>query len=140
MLIDDNKALVRHFFEECWNRKNLGVIDEIFAPDHIFHGYEDEKTDAGTDGIKQIIATLIVAFSDLRFDVEEPMIAEGDMVAYRWVISGTHHGWLTGIAPTNKEIRMTGMSIERIVDGKIQETWDSTDRLGLLKQLGIIPG
>ena len=138
MSIEENKALIRRFFEECWNRKNLEIADDLFAADHVFHGTEGEVPDAGPERVKQMIAELIAAFSDLRFDAEEPMIAEGDMIAYRWAITGTHNGWFSGIAPTNKEIKMTGISIERIMDGKIQETWDSTDRLGLLQQLGVI--
>ena len=71
------------------------------------------------------------ALPDVQMSVED-QIAEGDMVVTRWIASGTHQGDLMGIAPTGNRVRVAGTSVERIVDGKIEETWDNYDALGMM--------
>ena len=78
------------------------------------------------------------AFPDNRYSVED-QVAEGDMVVTRWIASGTHQGEIMGIAPTGNRVTYAGTSVERIVDGKIEETWDNYDALGMMQQIGAIP-
>jgi predicted ester cyclase len=78
------------------------------------------------------------AFPDVQMRVED-QVAEGDMVVTRWIASGTHQGDLMGIAPTGNRMTVAGTSIERVVNGKIEETWDNYDALGMMQQLGAIP-
>jgi predicted ester cyclase len=78
------------------------------------------------------------AFPDVQMHVED-QVAEGDMVVTRWIASGTHQGDLMGIAPTGNRVTVAGTSIERVVNGKIEETWDNYDALGMMQQIGAIP-
>jgi predicted ester cyclase len=78
------------------------------------------------------------AFPDVQMSLED-QVAEGDMVVTRWIASGTHQGEFMGIAPTGDRVTVAGTSIERIVDGKIEETWDDYDALGMMQQIGAIP-
>jgi predicted ester cyclase len=78
------------------------------------------------------------AFLDVQMRVED-QVAEGDMVVTRWIASGTHQGEIMGIAPTGNRMTVAGTSIERIVEGKIEETWDNYDALGMMQQIGAIP-
>jgi steroid delta-isomerase-like uncharacterized protein len=78
------------------------------------------------------------AFPDTRMTIEDE-IAEGDKVVIRWTIRGTHKGEYMGIAPTGKEVTVTGISVYRIERGKIVEDWSNNDMLGMLQQLGAIP-
>ena len=78
------------------------------------------------------------AFPDLHFTVED-QIAEGDMVANRVTARGTHQGEFMGIAPTGKQVTVTGITIDRIAGDKLEESWASWDFLGLMQQLGAIP-
>ena len=78
------------------------------------------------------------AWSDLHFTVED-LVAEGDKVALHWSCSGTHTGEWMGIPPTGKRVTWSGIGIHRVVGGKIVESWDMVDNLGLMQQLGIVP-
>ena len=78
------------------------------------------------------------AFPDVHMQIED-QIAEGDRVATRWVASGTHEGDLMGINPTGNRVTVAGMTIDRIADGQIAETWDNYDALGMMQQVGAIP-
>ena len=77
------------------------------------------------------------AFPDFRFTVED-QLAEGDRVATRWTWQGTHSGEFMGAAPTGKEVKLTGMTIHRLRNGKIQEGWFNWDFLGELRQIGVV--
>jgi len=92
----------------------------------------------GRDEFKQLLSLYITAFPDARFTVED-QIAEGDRVASRYTFRGTHQGELMGIAPTGKQVTVTGMIINRIVNGKSEEGWLNFDALGMLQQLGAAP-
>ena len=81
---------------------------------------------------------LRAAFPDLQYTVED-QIAEGDKVVTRYTASGTHRGELMSIVPTGSRVEITGISITRIEDGKIEEIWENYDALGMMRQLGVIP-
>ena len=91
----------------------------------------------GVEGAKQAIGIYRTAFPDLKVTVED-IIAEGDKVSCRFTITGTHKGGLMGIAPTGKQVRLAGMEVHRIVDGKAVEHWESFDQLGMMHQLGVM--
>jgi predicted ester cyclase len=78
------------------------------------------------------------AFPDGHTTVEDS-IAEGDKVAYRWTFRGTHRGELMGILPTERQVTITGITVDRISGGKIEEEWNNFDQLGMLQQLGVAP-
>jgi steroid delta-isomerase-like uncharacterized protein len=139
MSAETNKAVVRRYFEEVWDRGNLRVIDELVDPD--FDGHPAGSSPdfgRGIEGQRQFVMTYREAFPDLHMQIEE-MVADGDLVAVRWSGSGTHQGELMGMPPSGKQAHVTGMFITRVKDGKLMETWGNFDALGMLQQIGAIP-
>jgi steroid delta-isomerase-like uncharacterized protein len=135
---EENKALSRRAIEEIFNAGNLDVADEIVAPDHIHHDPAMPEEGHGIDHFKQFATMYRTAFPDVHIEIED-QIAEGDKVAYRWVGKGTHEGDLMGIAPTGNRVTVAGITIDRIADGKIAETWENYDAMGMMQQLGALP-
>jgi steroid delta-isomerase-like uncharacterized protein len=97
---EDNKILVRRWYDEAWNKGDMAAVDDLLSPTYVGHaaGAPDVK---GTEGIKQLVATFGTAFPDHRVTVED-IVAEGDKVAVRYTMRGTHRGEFMGVAPTNK--------------------------------------
>jgi len=136
MSAEKNKALVRRLIEAV-NTRNWAVLDEVMAPDYVDH-YVLPGQKPGREGYKEGLIITANALPDLQYTIED-MIAEGDKVAVRLTWSGTQRGEIMGIAPTNKRVTCTRLSILRIVRGKFVEDWGFSDRLGFMEQLGGIP-
>jgi steroid delta-isomerase-like uncharacterized protein len=134
---EHNKALVRRLFEEVWNNGDLAVTDECLASSYTHHDSSTPDFGPGPDGEKKRVTLYRNGFPDLRLTIEE-LVAENDTVVARWSCRGTHKGELAGIAPTGKEIGLTGVSIARFANGKIVEGWINWDALGLMQQLGAV--
>ena len=134
MSVESRKALVRRFYEEVWDRGNLDVVDEVFAPDCVRHDLRPTTVPAGPEGQRQVAAAFRKAFPDLRFDAEL-VLGEGDYVVARWTATGTHTGPWGGVAPTGRAVRYTGVNIFRFADGRVAEIWNFRDDLGLREQL-----
>jgi steroid delta-isomerase-like uncharacterized protein len=134
---EHNKTLMRRAVEEVWNQGNVDILDELVASDFIIHAPQAEIH--GREGAKQYLAMLRGGFPDIHFTIED-QFADGDRVVTRWAARGTHTGAFQGIPPTGKQVRLAGTDIDRIANGKVVECWASTDDLGLLQQLGVIPG
>jgi steroid delta-isomerase-like uncharacterized protein len=134
MSVDENKALVRRFYDEVWARGNLDVADEVFADEYVRHDFRGGKPEAGPEGQKRIAGDFRAAFPDLRWQVDF-LVGEGDMVVGRWTASGTHDGRWAGVAPTGRSMRFSGINVFRFVDGKVVEIWNHRDDLGLMQQL-----
>ena len=153
MSVEENKALARSWFDfpglEEWLQRRLGTthgektkderlriaIAEIYAPDWVAHM---PQGDIGFDSFVNQTIALIEAFSDMSFSVEG-IIAEGDMVAVRYIMRGTHQGPYQGIPATGKSIEIGGINTARVSGGKFVEGWSGADRLSLMQQLGLIP-
>jgi predicted ester cyclase len=143
MSIEVNKALIRRGIEVA-NRGNLtellAMIDELFAPDFVFH---DSNIPIPTGGIrsredyKQFVTGFQAAIPG-QFTIED-LIAEGDKVGARYTYRGTNQGQWRGVPPTGKAVTFTGTITYRIVDGKAVEAWQNADNLSVLRQLGILP-
>lgn len=131
----DLKSTIRRFWEDGANQRNWAVFDEIIAEDYVGHGAEKSQ---GREGLIAELVGYTTAFSDLQFTIED-VIAEGDRVMNRWTARGTHTGSLMNIPPTGKFVTITGISIDRLVNGKIVEGWTEFDMLGMLQQLGVLP-
>ena len=138
MSIEDNKAIVRRWHEEVW-KGNPSIYEEVLAHNCIFHGI------GGPQEMKTNANQLSESFPDVTGTIEE-MIAEGDKVVTRWTIHGTHNGdFVTDfvaqgrIPPTGKQVTYTGITINRLADGKIVEDRFEGDILGLLQQVGALP-
>jgi steroid delta-isomerase-like uncharacterized protein len=137
MSTEANKSILRRYFEEAWNRNQLDVLDDIVADNYVNHDPAVPGLPPGPDGLKAIMAGFRAAFPDLHFSIED-QIADGDKVATRWTMRGTHVGEFMGVPPSGKQIITTGMQIERVVDGQIVEHWRKSDDLGLMQQLGAL--
>jgi steroid delta-isomerase-like uncharacterized protein len=135
---ETNKTVVRRLFEEVWNKGNLPVTDELFAPNYVHHDSSTPDVGRGPESEKKRATLYRTAFPDLRLTIED-IIAEGETVMARWSCRGTHKGDLSGIAPTGKQFTISGISIARIANGKMAEGWVNWDSLGLMQQLGVVP-
>jgi predicted ester cyclase len=139
MSAEENKALIRRYFaaiDAACEAGNANILDEFLAPDFVTHN-PFPGMDPGLDGAKRIFMMFVASAPGSH--VVEDLIAEGDKVVGRITAYGTHEGELLGIPRTGKQIRMTGMTIWRIANGKIVEHWSEMNVLGLLQQLGAIP-
>jgi len=137
MSAEENKALVRRYVEEFVDRSNFDLSEEIFAPNFV-------RYDAGPDQVsrvedlKHFFAMLHSGFPGFQSTIED-LLSEEDKVAIRFTFRGVHQGEFMGIAPTGKEVTMSGIDILRIADGKLVEMWNQEDVLGMMRQLGAIP-
>ncbi len=138
MSTGENKAIVLHqWYEELWNNSNLNTADELFTSSYLLH-LSGIPAPMDRDTAKQVVGMFRAAFPDLHHTVDE-IIAEGNTVAARWTVSGTHRGEFQGIVATGKRIGLSGTTVHHMADGKIVETWLTVDNLELLQQLGAIP-
>jgi steroid delta-isomerase-like uncharacterized protein len=136
MSIEENKSIVRRFFEVGPSKGDLQAANELLAPGFILH--VPLPCSPGVQGIDEVISACRAAFEHLNVSVED-MVAEGDRVAARFTARGTHKGPFMGLSPTDRPIVMTGIEIFRLEDGKIAELWGEANLIGLMQQLGILP-
>jgi steroid delta-isomerase-like uncharacterized protein len=134
---EENKVLVRRFYDEVFNGKKLDLLQEFITPDFVDHN-PDPGQEPGLDGMRQLFGMLFTGYPDLHMDVDF-QIAEGDKVASRVTVHGTNTGEFMGMPATGKEVRITGADVVRIVDGKFVERWGNFDELAMMQQLGAIP-
>ena len=149
MSTEDNKAIVRRFFEEVYNKGNVAFVDELVAPT-IFGHFDSPATgpvpahfQLSREDIKHIVSQFRTTFPDLQYTVEF-QVAEGDLVVTRGTALGTHSGEYRGlkfhgIPPTGKQVTWTDTQIFRLAAGKIVEQWSNEDDVGLLQQVGALP-
>jgi len=135
---ENNKEIIRRVVNEVWAEHNLAIVDELVASDYVGHDSTQPKPIRGRDGFKQFVGMYQAAFDDALVTIDD-QIAEGDQVVTRWTGRGTHTGELMGIAPTGKEVTVSGITISRLAGGKIAEEWELMDALGMLVQLGAVP-
>ncbi|HEX9994770.1 MAG TPA: ester cyclase [Acidimicrobiales bacterium] len=132
----ENEAVVRRYYEQVCNGRELALAADLFTTDHRLHDPQVPAAD-GPQGI----ADAVRAYQDGvdgHWTVEE-IFSAGDRVVVRWTGSGTHVGDMNGIPPTGRSIRVDAISIHRVEDGKVAETWEVWDTLGFLQQLGVVP-
>ncbi len=134
---EEMKALVRRFYDQS-AKDLLEMIDELVAADFVYHRASGQDIVHGPEGYKQVTRAALSGFPDLRFTVDD-IIGEGDKVVTRWTLTGTHTSEFRGIPPTGKKVMVWGISIDRILGGKIVETWERYDTIGLMQQLNILP-
>ena len=120
---------------DALNRGDVARADEVFAPDCIIHITGSPVPDLDLAGFKQMVAGLLAAFPDLRFTVEDQLMA-GQKVALRWVAAGTHTGRLGDAPATGRPVRIEGLLFDHVVDGRVVERWEQWDQPAMLRQLG----
>ena len=129
MSLEKNKAVARRYQLEVWGKGNLDLIDELVAPDFVDHSLP-ATMDPSFAGARQAVQGALDAFPDGQWAVED-LIAEGEKVVIRWKMQATHEHEFRGIAPGGKPVTVTGITILRMVDGKIVERWVNWDSLAL---------
>ena len=137
-MTEQNKAISRRVAEEFFAGGNLELTDELFDSNVVWHDVASPEPVRGRDAIRQQVQLYREAFPDLELTIDDEL-AEDDRVATRWTARGTHQGELFGIAPTGKQTTVEGMTIDRFSGGKIVESWNNWDTLGLMQQLGVVP-
>jgi steroid delta-isomerase-like uncharacterized protein len=139
MSTSQSKTVARRFFEDVFSEGNLALLEELIAPDCLQTGPSAfPGLPPGPEGKKMVVMVYRAAFPDIRFTVDE-QVAEGKTVMTRWTAHGTHKGELAGIPPTDESVSISGVTVDRVVDGKIVTSWSLSDQFGLLQQLGVIP-
>lgn len=134
-----NKTLAHEWFDEVWNKCQINAIDRLLAQDALAHGLTDEQGHElrGPAGFKPFFLQLTNAFPDIHVEVADT-ICEGDRIAARCIVTGTHRGDALGVPATNQRVQFTGIAILRIKDGRIVEAWNNFDFLAVSKQIGAL--
>jgi predicted ester cyclase len=139
MSAEENKAAFRRIPKEVLNSGNPDLADEFFASDYIEHQPNPPGWPSGLEGFKAWVTLLHIAFPDVHYTVEN-VLAEGKMTAGHLTARGTHRGEFLGIAPTGREVTWTETHVGRYENGKLVEHWGNSDDLGLMQQMGAVPG
>jgi steroid delta-isomerase-like uncharacterized protein len=136
-MAEENETFIHRWFEEVWNKQSEEAIDRMFAEDVVANGLTDAegRTIRGIEAYKNLFRTFISAYPDLKITVEDT-VSEGDKIAARCRVTATHTGEGLGIAPTNKRVEFTGITIVRVEDGRIVEAWNEFDFMKMFNQLG----
>lgn len=134
-----NKTLMHRWFEEVWNKKNPNAVDELLAPGALLYGLGDSPMQPvkGPEEFKVFWKRFVEAFPDIQVAVEST-ISEGDKVAARCSVRGTHSGNGLGVPPTGKRINITGVAIAGFKDGQVVEGWNNFDFFALYQQLDLL--
>jgi steroid delta-isomerase-like uncharacterized protein len=136
MSTTENKTITRRYFEEIWNQKNMAAIEALLAPHAV--GHVSNQTFGGREVLPQRVNATYSVYTRPHFTVED-QIAEGDKVLVRWTFQGQHTGEYMGAAATGRQVTVTGLSLFRLAQSKIEELWLNSDDLGELQQLGLAP-
>lgn len=121
---------------EAWNRHDLAAYRELYAPEAVIHGVA--PTPLGVEQTIGVYSAFFAGFPDLRLGVEET-ICEGERIAVRFAIGGTHQGEFQGIPPTGRQIAVQGMTTLHYLNGRVVERWNQLDQFAMLQQLGVLP-
>ncbi|WP_227353589.1 ester cyclase [Haladaptatus salinisoli] len=133
----DNEKLHRRITEEVWEKHDFDVIDELVADDYALHDPSMPEPVRGPEGYREM-AEMGAGTVDGPIEIDQ-LISTDDYVVARWTQRGAHTGEMAGIEPTNEEVTVTGIDINRFEDGKLAETWSEVNILGMLMQIGAVP-
>jgi steroid delta-isomerase-like uncharacterized protein len=132
----NNKEVVRRFYKEFWNERKLEVAEELISKSHALNDPTLTGSTVGPAAYSAQVQRFVAAFPDLRFNVEE-YLCDKDKVVASWTFTGTHKGEMFGVAPTNKKVSFSGITIHQLSGGKILDSQAIWDALGLMVQLGV---
>jgi steroid delta-isomerase-like uncharacterized protein len=135
MSAEENKAIVRRFYDEFFNKGNLQIVTELHTSDYQHHDPNAPDPGGGAEGYIRRNSVFLKAFPDRQLTIED-QVGEGDKVATRITMRATQTGDLPGIPATGRPVTIESMHICRISDGRIAEEWELFDALGMLRQLG----
>ena len=135
--LEENKRTVRRIIEEIFLRRDIAAADELLTEDFTPHTWG--QMPPGRDGVKEAITRVSEGISDARMQIED-VIAEGDRVAVRLTSSARHSGEFMGMPASGKRYEIGEIHIFRLRDGRVAEHWHQADFLGMMRQLGVLPG
>jgi steroid delta-isomerase-like uncharacterized protein len=134
-LQEQNKTIAKRAFEEILSRGQYELAEQLYAKDFVNHSIHSNAT---LQEDQTALKGWHAAFPDVVITPEK-LIAEDDLVTIYWIARGTNTGTGNGLPATGKKAELAGITIWRIVDGKIKEEWSAFDQLSMMKQLGLIP-
>lgn len=139
--MSDEIMRIGNRYMQAWNEGDLDAVNETCSADYVHHSAPFPDT-VGIAAHRELIAAFRQALSNLQLTEDDVfMLEDGGRTCLRWTMTGVHTGQSTVIPvpPTGKAVRVTGCSVDRVVDGLFVETWTYADNLGMLQQLGVIP-
>ena len=137
MSTETNKAIILRMVQQVWNEGRIDLVEEFFEEDYVeFIVGQPPRT--GYELVRQAVELVRNTYPDFVLSIDE-QVAEGDSIAARWTLTGTHEGEFYGIPPTGKQIKQSGATFYRLSNGRIAEVWFLADMMGLMQQLGVIP-
>jgi len=134
----DNHRVIRRLYEDVWNERKLEILTELVSPSHALHGPNFSGSSIGPEAYKRQVLQFVDAFPDLRWEIEE-MVSDKENVVVMWTFTGTHKGEYRGIAATNKEVSVDGITVHNFAGGKIMDSYAIWDTWGMMQQLGVAP-
>jgi steroid delta-isomerase-like uncharacterized protein len=134
MPVEENIALMKRWFKEVWNEGRVQSIYELMDANAIGIGQDPNGVIHGPAGFESLFSRMRGAFPDIKITLED-IFGSGDSVAVRWSAAMTHTGDHLGVPASNKPVRITGISIARIENGKISQGWDNWDQLAMMQQI-----
>lgn len=136
MSAEENIALMTRWYREVWRERKNDTVHELLASDARLRGQAGpEQEIQGPEEFVEFAERIRNAFPDTEIAIED-IFAIDDKVAVRWIATGTHMGDGLGVPPSGRRVRVSGVTIARVINGKIVEGWDNWDRLGMLEQIG----
>jgi len=127
-------------YERVWieglNRGDASVADDVFASEGVIHITGSPDPNLSVKGFEQMISGLLSAFPDIRFTIEDQIVA-GDKVATRWSAEGTNNGPFGTVPATGRRVRVNGLILDRVAGGKVVERWEQWDQMSMMQQLGL---
>ncbi len=136
---EEHRVLFTRWFSELWNKKNYAITRELVAPEFIAHGAGGQDIKQGPDGVAGMVKIWHEAFPDGHMSMDD-IITEGEFSTIRMTFRGTQTGEFYGVPASGKPVEVTSIGIDRVVAGKICEGWGELNMLGMMQQMGAIPG
>jgi steroid delta-isomerase-like uncharacterized protein len=136
MPTEENIQLMHRWFQEVWNDGKTQTVYDLLSPNAVARGQTGPGQEIhGPAEFVSFVKRIRAAFPDMNLTIEDAFGSQ-DKVVVRWSGTMMHSGDELGIPATGKPVRLTGISIARIVDGQIVEGWDNWDQLAMLEQIG----
>ena len=136
MSTEQNKELVRRYYEGVYNGRNPGLLDELASPDYDEHSPFPGQPN-GLEGLKARAGYLLAAFEPV-FTINQ-LVAEGDTVVAYWTNTGTHRADFMGMPASGRTVTISGIDVHKVRDGRLAEHWHVVEELQMLQQLGAVP-
>jgi predicted ester cyclase len=138
MSTEDNKAVVRRFYDEVMGAGRVEVLDEVMVEDFVDHGEALFGSPRGRETLRRAVAGVHGILPGLHVELHD-MVAEGDLVGVRGTMRCRHGGTFLGVAGTGHELTWLGIAVFRLEGGKIAERWFNSDSISIVRQLGLAP-